>query len=453
MRLRTREIAEATGGRLVGPDLEVDGVGIDTRELAAGSLFVPIEGERDGHGFVADALAGGAAGFLTGRGAHEHERPEGIAAIEVDDTTAALAAIGGLARRHLGETQVIGITGSVGKTTTKDLLAAVLATTYATSASVRSFNNELGVPLTLANAPEGTEVLVVEMGARGRGHIEDLCAIARPTVGVVTSVEGVHTELFGDIGEVAAAKGELVESLPPSGVAVLNADNQLVAEMADRARARVVRVSLAAAHPAGRAAPDVWAEGITVGADLHPSFRLCASGGDRDVTLSVRGEHNVVNGLLAAAAGLAVGVPLDSVAEGLAAASLSPWRMDLATARSGARILNDAYNAGPASTAAALRALAALDARRRVAVLGLMAELGDEAGQAHLEITELAGRLGIEVVAVDAPAYGPGAVHVAGIDAALGELERAGGLGPDDAVLVKASRVAGLEHLAAALLS
>jgi UDP-N-acetylmuramoyl-tripeptide--D-alanyl-D-alanine ligase len=190
-----------------------------------------------------------------------------------------------------------------------------------------------------------------------------------------------------------------------------------------------------------------------VGADLHPTFRLCAPGGVRQVTLSVRGEHNVVNGLLAAAAGLAVGVPLDSVAEGLAAASVSPWRMDLVTAPSGARVLNDAYNAGPASTAAALRALAALDARRRVAVLGLMAELGDEAEQAHHDVAELASRLGIEVVAVDAPAYGPGAVHVTGIDAALDELSRAGALGPGDAVLVKASRVAGLEHLAAALLT
>jgi UDP-N-acetylmuramoyl-tripeptide--D-alanyl-D-alanine ligase len=445
MRLRTREIAEATGGRLVGADVEVDGVGIDTRELAAGSLFVPIEAERDGHDFIVEAVDRGAAAYLTARGAEAHGRPDAVAVVEVRDTAAALAAIGGLARRQLGEAQVVGITGSVGKTTTKDLLAAVLATTFATSASVRSFNNELGVPLTLANAPDGTEVVVVEMGARGRGHIEELCAIARPTIGVVTSVEGVHTELFGDVGEVAAAKGELVESLPASGVAVLNADNPLVAAMAGRTRARVQRVSLA--DPT-----DVWAEHIVVGDDLRPSFRLRTPRGERDVTLSVRGEHNVINGLLAAAAGLAVGVSLDSVAEGLAAAPLSPWRMELATSPSGARVLNDAYNAGPASTAAALRALAAIDARRRVAVLGVMAELGDEGERAHREVGDLASRLGIQVIAVDAPAYGPGAVHVSGIDAALDELTRAGRLGPDDAVLVKASRVAGLEHLAAALL-
>ena len=181
----------------------------------------------------------------------------------------------------------------MGKTTTKDLLAAVLGTTFATSASVRSFNNELGVPLTLANAPDGTEALVVEMGARGRGHIAELCAMARPTVGVVTSVEAVHTEMFGDVGEVAVAKGELVESLPASGVAVLNVDNPLVAAMADRTDARVVRVARGAHHEGAGPPPDVWAEDVTVDDDLRPSFRLCTNDGERRVTLSVRGEHNV----------------------------------------------------------------------------------------------------------------------------------------------------------------
>jgi len=266
---------------------------------------------------------------------------------------------------------------------------------------------------------------------------------------VVTSVEGVHTELFGDVGEVAAAKGELVESLTPDGVAVLNVDNAHVAAMADRTRARVVRVSLGAASSVP---PDVWAERVTVDDHLFPSFRLCTADGDRTATLSVRGEHNVVNGLLAAAAGLAVGVTLDAVVEGLAAAAASPWRMELSVAPSGLRVLNDAYNAGPASTAAALRALAALPADRHVAVLGLMAELGSEGDRAHRDVAALADELGVEVMAVDAPAYGPGVVHVVDIDGALAALARDGGLGPSDAVLVKASRVAGLEHLAAALL-
>jgi UDP-N-acetylmuramoyl-tripeptide--D-alanyl-D-alanine ligase len=451
MRLWTSEIAEATGGRLIGPDAEVTGVGIDSRDLPAGALFVPIEGERDGHEFVADAVAAGAAAHLARRGAAVVERP-GISVIEVEDTSAALAAIGALARGHLGQAHVVGITGSVGKTTTKDLLAAVLGTTFATSASVRSFNNELGVPLTLANAPDGTEALVVEMGARGRGHIAELCAMARPTLGVVTSVEAVHTEMFGDVGEVAVAKGELVESLPASGVAVLNADNALVAAMADRTAARVMRVALAARSHGDGSSPDVWAEDVVVDADLHPSFRLCTNDGERRVSLSVRGEHNVVNALLAAAAGLAVGVELGAIADGLARAEMSPWRMELSTASTGARVLNDAYNAGPASTAAALRALAAIPAARHLAVLGVMAELGTEHGSAHADIAALADQLDIGVIAVAAPAYGPGVTHVDDVDAALAQLRRDGDLGPDDAVLVKASRVAGLEHLAAALL-
>jgi UDP-N-acetylmuramoyl-tripeptide--D-alanyl-D-alanine ligase len=341
----------------------------------------------------------------------------------------------------------------VGKTTTKDLLATVLGTTFATSASVRSFNNELGVPLTLANAPDGTEALVVEMGARGLGHIDELCAMARPTVGVVTSVEAVHTELFGDVGEVARAKGELVESLPTSGVAVLNVDNSLVAAMADRTRARVMRVALGVHAHGDGPRPDVWAESVVIDGDLRPSFRLCTEDRAHDVSLSVRGEHNVVNALLAAAAGLAVGVELDAVADGLARAEISPWRMELATTATGARVLNDAYNAGPASTAAALRALAAIPATRHIAVLGVMAELGPEHETAHGEIAALADRLGIEVIAVGATGYGSGVTHVDDVESALAHLHRRGDLGPDDAILVKASRVAGLEHLAAALLS
>jgi UDP-N-acetylmuramoyl-tripeptide--D-alanyl-D-alanine ligase len=453
MRLRTREIAEATGGRLVGPDVEVTGVAIDSRELRPGALFVPVEGERDGHGFLSDALDAGASAHLARHGAAVPERPDGVAVIEVDDTGTALAAIGALARRHLGEAQVIGVTGSVGKTTTKDLLAGVLATTFATSASLRSFNNELGVPLTLANAPDGTEALVVEMGARGRGHIAELCATARPTVGVVTSVEAVHTELFGDVDEVAMAKAELVESLPATGVAVLNADNPLVAAMSGRTAARVVRVALGPVAGADGHPADVWAEDVVVDAELRPSFRLCTRHGSCTVTLAVRGEHNVVNALLAAATGIALGVGLDAVADGLGRAEMSPWRMELSTTAAGARVLNDAYNAGPASTAAALRALASISATRRVAVLGVMAELGAEHESAHREIARLADEHGIEVIAVAAPDYGQGVVHVDSVDAALAALRREGDLGPDDAILVKASRVAGLEHLAAALLT
>jgi UDP-N-acetylmuramoyl-tripeptide--D-alanyl-D-alanine ligase len=366
----------------------------------------------------------------------------------VDDPAEALAELGRHARGLLPE-RVIGITGSVGKTSVKDLTASVLGRRYRTHASLRSFNNEYGVPLTLVNALDGTEAAVVEMGARGIGHIARLCAIARPTVGVVTTVEAVHTELFGDLDQVAQAKGELVEHLPASGTAVLNAANGRVAAMARRTRADVVTFS---ADPAADA--DVVATGTRVGDDLRARFTLRSPWGAADVHLGVRGAHQVANALAAGAVGLASGADLNDVSEGLRDARLSPWRMELTTAPDGTVVLNDAYNAGPASMEAALRALAHLPADRRTAVLGTMAELGDHAGPAHRHLAELAGELGVAVVAVDAPLYGDDGpvTHVPDLDAALGVLGREGRRGGGTAVLVKASRVAGLERLAQALL-
>jgi UDP-N-acetylmuramoyl-tripeptide--D-alanyl-D-alanine ligase len=431
VRFRTGEVAAATGGRLEGPDVTVDGVSIDSRGDVAGRLFVPVVAERDGHDYVAAALAAGAAAYVTSR------PPDGGSAIVVDDTLVALGAVGGLARDRLPD-RVIGVTGSVGKTSVKDLLAAALAGTYATVASERSFNNELGVPLTLANAPDGTEAAVVEMGARGIGHIRLLCELARPTIGIVTAVGHVHTELFGTIDDVALGKGELVESLPPSGTAVLNADDERVAAMAARTSATVITYGLAG---------EVTATDVTLD-DLRPAFRLRTPWGDADVRLAVRGHHQVGNALAAAAAALAAGAPLDAVADGLGRAALSPWRMDLRRTAAGALVLNDAYNANPISMAAALRSLAALDATRRVAVLGTMAELGDVAEAEHAAIAALAAELGIRVVALAEPRYG--GEQVADVDAAAATL---GSLAEGDAVLVKGSRVAGLERLADVLLS
>jgi UDP-N-acetylmuramoyl-tripeptide--D-alanyl-D-alanine ligase len=327
----------------------------------------------------------------------------------------------------------------VGKTSVKDMLAAVLATRWRTSASVRSFNNELGVPLTVLNAPTGTEALVVEMGARGAGHIKALCGVARPTVGVVTLVAAVHTETFGTVDDVARAKGELVEALPADGVAVLNADDHRVAAMASLAAGRTVTFG---------AAGDVRAEGVTLDDELRPRFRLVSPWGACDVALGVRGLHMVDNALAAAAAGLVCDVPVSSVGGGLAAARLSPWRMDLVRLRSGALVLNDAYNANPTSMAAALRALAAVPARRRVAVMGLMAEIGPSSDDEHRRIGDLARELGVEVVSVGVPAYG-GTV-VPGPDP-VDALDGLGSLGEGDVVLLKGSRVAGLERLADAL--
>jgi UDP-N-acetylmuramoyl-tripeptide--D-alanyl-D-alanine ligase len=432
VRFRASTIAELVGGRLVGPDLDVEGAGIDSRELVAGQLFVPVRGERDGHGFIEAALARGASAYLSSREAL------GGTAVLVEDPGRALTELGVAARARL-PAPVIGITGSVGKTTAKDLTAAALSQRWRTHASTRSFNNELGVPITLVNAPDDTEATVVEMGARGIDHIAALCAVARPTVGVVTTIELVHAEMFGDLSTVAAAKGELIEALPDGGVAVLNADNALVAAMATRTSASVVDF--------GRVAGEVRAEDVSVDTELRARFVLRTPWGAAQVRPSALGEHNVMNALAAAAVALACDVELDAVVAGLEQAQGSPWRMELHRAPGGAQVLNDAYNAGPASMAAALRALAAVDAHRRVAVLGPMAELGDHAAGAHREIAELAGQLGIELIAVGTPEYG--VAPVPDIDAARAAL---GVVGEGDVVLVKGSRVAGLERLAHALL-
>ena len=429
MRLRAAALAEASGGLLSGVDVEVDGASNDTRTLRPGQLFVPVVAERDGHDFIPDALAAGAAAYLTSR------PPAGGTAIEVEDTCTGLLACGRLARSRLPD-RVVGVTGSVGKTSVKDLLAAALAGAWPTTASERSFNNELGVPMTLLGAPDGTEAVVVEMGARGLGHIRRLCEVARPTVGIVTRVAAVHTELFGSLDEVAAGKGELVESLPASGTAVLNADDERVAALAGRTAARVLTYGEAG---------DVRAEEVACDGELRPSFLLRTPWGEAPVALAVRGLHQVGNALAAAAAALACDVPLDVAAGGLGRAALSPLRMDLQRTRTGALVLNDAYNANPTSMAAALQALAALPVSgRRIAVLGPMAELADPAG-GHAEVAALAAALGIEVLAVATTLYGP--------DPADDPVAAVGPLAEGDAVLVKASRAARLERVADALLA
>ncbi len=432
------EVAKAVGGHAVGPATRIDGASIDSRSVEAGQLFVPVVAERDGHDFIEAALASGAAAYLTQR----DPLPE-TSAILVGDTGDALLDLGRAARALLPD-RVVGITGSVGKTSTKDLLAAVLGTTYATAANERSFNNELGVPLTLLGAPAGTEAVVVEMGARGRSHITLLCDVARPTIGVVTVVEGAHLEHFGSLAGVATAKAELVEALPRAGTAVLNADDPLVAAMAERTVATVVTFGIESVTA------DVGADDVRLDDDLRPSFRLRSAWGDADVRLAARGRHQVVNALAAAAAGLGAGVALEAVADGLARATLSPHRMDLVRAASGARVLNDAYNANPTSMVAGLRALAAIDAERRVAVIGVMAELGADGEEAHADVAALARSLGIDVIAVAAPPYGDLATHVAGVPGAIDALG-ALGLGEHDAVLVKGSRVAALERVVEAL--
>lgn len=431
----TDEIATAVRGDVVGEATTIDGASIDSRSVGDGQLFVPLVAERDGHDFVPAAVEAGAPAYLTA-----HEPVEGDAtAIRVDDTLEAFTRLGSVARDRLPEA-VIGITGSVGKTSVKDLLASVLATTFRTTASEKSFNNEIGVPLTLVNAPPDTEVLVQEMGARGVGHIRYLCGIARPSAAIVTMVAEVHTSEFAGLDEVALGKGELVESVPVDGFVVLNGSDARVRKMAERTDARVITYGVSG---------DVVAQKVGVDGDLRPRFRLSSPWGSVDVQLAVHGVHQVGNALAAAAAGLAQGVPIEAIPDGLREASLSPWRMELRQARAGGIVINDAYNSNPTALEAAMHSLAAIDADRHVAVLGLMAELGEHSEERHAEMGDLAHELGIELVTVSCPLYGTG-IDVPTIDAAI---DAVGPVGPGVAVLVKASRSAGLESVAGALIA
>ena len=428
MRFKATEAAAATGGELIGEDTELDGVGFDSRELRPGQLFVPIVGDRDGHEFLDAAVAGGAGAYLT------TGRVVGVAsAIRVPDTSRAFLDLAAWSRGRFPE-RVIGVTGSVGKTSVKDLTASVLRRTFRTAANVRSYNNEQGLPHTMLNAPDDTEALVVEMGMRGFGEIALLCEIARPTIGVVATVAPAHTERVGGIEGVARAKGELVESLSSAGTAILNADQPLVTAMASLTAARVLTFGENG---------DVRVTSLRLDESARASFVLATPWGATEVRLTISGAHMAINAAAAAAVGLVTGVPLDAVAEGLAVASLSPWRMEVGVAPGGATIVNDAYNANPFSMRAALDTLAALPAARRVAIVGVMAELADPV-QDHLDITAHARALGIELIAVGTHAYG--------VDPAIDPVEALGGAGPDTAVLVKGSRVAGLEKVAARLL-
>lgn len=471
--LSLAEIAVAVGGRLTAeadPARVVTGpVLADSRSVQPGALFVALPGERaDGHDFAAPAVAAGAVAVLAGR-------EVGVPAVVVDDP---LAALGRLARAvvdRLPGLTVVGLTGSSGKTTAKDLLAALLTRLGPTVAPKGSFNNELGLPLTALTTGADTAYLVAEMGARGLGHIRYLCDITPPRIAVVLNVGAAHAGEFGSREVTARAKGELVEALPADGVAVLNADDPLVAAMAGRTAARVVRF--------GRGADaDVRAVDVGLDEQARPRFRLVTADGEADVTLRLHGAHQVGNALAAAAAALSCGLGVEGVAAGLAEAGpVSRWRMEVTPRPDGIVVVNDAYNANPDSVAAALDALVAMSppgrtAHRRWAVLGEMLELGPDGPELHARLGARAAELGVDRLLAVGPgarpyldgfAQGGGQVGSSGrvgssgqpgsggqpaddVPAALALLRDQ--LAPDDVVLVKASRGIGLDRLAAQLL-
>ncbi|MFN8189705.1 MAG: UDP-N-acetylmuramoyl-tripeptide--D-alanyl-D-alanine ligase [Nocardioidaceae bacterium] len=454
--LTLAELAVAVDGTVAGdPTTLVTGpASLDSRAVESGGLFVAISGEHvDGHDFAEAAVAAGAAAVLG-------SRPTGAPTVVVPDPVAAL---GRLARAVLdrlpSRPTVLAMTGSQGKTGTKDYLAQVLAARAPTVATRGNHNNELGVPLTVLEATPDTTFLVVEMGARGIGHISYLCEIAPPQVAAVLNVGTAHIGEFGSREAIARAKGEIVEALPPDGTAVLNADDDLTAAMAARTAARVLSF--------GRAGDVAWRE-VRLDALGRPSFQLGHADRWVPVSLHQLGEHQVANAAAAAAMALAAGVSLDTVAAALEGATAgSRWRMEPHTRADGLLVVNDAYNANPASMQAALEALAAIGGRggrRTVAVLGEMRELGEETRAGHLQVGRAAARAGVGLlvtVGPEADAIAEGArgeagwggivITTAGRDDALEQVRN--NVTADDVVLVKASRGAALEVLVDGLLA
>ena len=453
--LSLTEIASVTGGMLhgAGPaSVVVTGAVVtDSREAEQGSLYVARIGESmDGHQFVGAARDNGAVAALTSRPVDE------LPCVVADDVQAAFVAISRAVLDRATDLTVIGITGSSGKTSTKDLLGSVLGAAAPTIAPVGSYNSEVGVPLTVTRVTDETRFLVVEMGARGIGHIDYLTTIAPPRIGVVLNVGTAHVGEFGSREAIARAKSELVRALPGDGVAVLNADDPVVRGMSEVSPARVVLVGEAADA-------DVRAVDVTVGRDGRATFRAVTPAGEATIALRLVGRHHVGNALAVLAVALECGIPLSQAATSIAEAGIvSRWRMDVTERPDGVTIVNDAYNANPDSMRAALSALQSMgEGRRTWAVLGSMLELGDESDDDHAEVGEEAQRRGVDELVVVGetarpmagipPVEGTRIRWVSDADAAE-SLLRAEVTAPD-VVLFKSSRDAGLRWLGDRLLT
>ncbi|MGW5238987.1 UDP-N-acetylmuramoyl-tripeptide--D-alanyl-D-alanine ligase [Monashia sp. NPDC004114] len=444
--LSLNEIRDLTGGVLRGADAAdavlVDGtVTTDSRDCVPGSLYVARVGEHaDGHDYVASAVAKGAVAALTSRPV------DGAPCVVVDDVQTAFGRVARGVVDHAPELRIVGITGSSGKTTTKDLLASVLSSVAETVAPVNSLNGEIGVPLTVCRVTPTTRFLVAEMGARGVGHIAYLTQIAPPQVGIVLNVGTAHVGEFGSRENIAIAKAELPQAVPAEGLAILNADDPLVAAMADGLGCRVQLVGLSADA-------DLRASDVSLDERGRAAYTLLTPAGEARISLRYSGSHHVGNSLAVAAAALELGLSLDQVAAGLSSAEpASRWRMEITDRPDGVVVVNDAYNANPDSMRAALDAVAAMAATgERWAVLGGMLELGPDSDAEHAAVGAYAARLGLDhIVAVGAGARpiadaAPGSEWVEDSDAAHDLLEAR--LRPGDIVLLKSSRDSGLRWL------
>jgi len=453
--LTAREIARRSMGRVVGDDTATaDAWAFDSRNLGEGACFVALRDSRDGHDFVAAAFDAGAhIALVEDAFAAPAALGPGRALVYVGDTLGALQEIARSLRLDRPDLHVVAVAGSTGKTSTKDLLAAALAS-RGCYANAESYNNEFGLPITLCNAPSAAGVLVTEMGERFAGDLALLCEIARPDTGLVTNVGLAHAEHLGGRAGVIAVLTELVEALPSTGTAVLNADDPATPALAAATLATVVTVGESASA-------DHRISDVTVDERLRPSFSLDG----RRFTVPLLGVHQAQNAAMAIAVAHRVfSLPFDEIALEIAQATSGRWRMEMLETGSGVIVLNDAYNANPTSMDAALVALAHLDrpdGARRIAVLGDMRELGAHHDDAHCDVGERAADLALDVV-IGVGAGGAAiaaAAHAGGVDAhavaaaADAVTLVAPMLRPGDAVLVKGSRALGLERVAAELLT
>jgi UDP-N-acetylmuramoyl-tripeptide--D-alanyl-D-alanine ligase len=441
-------------GHRIGPDVAIASTVTDSRVVEPGALFVALRGERtDGHRYLGEALDRGASAVLVDLA---HGEDVDAPRIVVRDTGRALLDLAADERTRRATTRVVAITGANGKTSTKDLTAAVLAHRFRTAASPASFNNEVGLPMTLLGASADAEVIVAEMGARHEGDVALLCEIARPDVVVVTNVGVAHMEIFGSWDAIVRAGAEPVEALASGGVAIVNADDAIALGYADATQARVLTFSIGGGA-------DVRAHDVALDGEGRARFTLEAGGEREPVELAIAGEHMVANALAASAVGVAFGMSAAECAAALKGARVSAWRMETFTNADGVLVVNDSYNANPESMAAGLKTARWIARGRRLAaVLGHMAELGDISIEEHERLGELVVRIGVErLVTVGEPARAIArtalregqspddiASYATTTEAAA---DVRGWVGDGDVVLLKGSRVAGLEAIAEAL--
>ena len=446
------EIARVLNGERSGAkaDARVTGVAVDSRVAKPGDVFFALVAERDGHEFVADAARAGVAAAVVSKDV-EVDLP----LVLVPDT---LKALGDLARAHRLKhaASVVAVTGSVGKTTTKEMIAAVLGPKYTVLKSEANFNNEIGLPMTLFQLSKSHSVVVLEMAMRGPGEIGWLADVARPRIGVITNVGLSHIERLGSAEGIAVAKAELLEYLPPDGLAVLNVDDGAFGFLRDKCPCRVVAFG---ESPSA----DVRATNVRVLPDGRAAGVVVTPKGAAELELAALGRHNIWNALAAIAVALEMGVALEEAKAALEALNPPAMRSNVVKSPSGYVVVNDAYNAGPASMAGALRTLGAMQGGRRIAVLGDMLELGDQADAAHLDIGRIVAAEGIDElitvgrlgrrIADGAVEHGLSPARIRSSDnSSEVAADLKGQLRPGDIVLVKGSRAVKMEIVVEGLL-